>query len=186
MATEVEEYLSKPNGMVPNSRFPLLIYRDGIPNGGANNVRKRFRENGWLNNWQNQGIYQYGHYHSTTHECLGCAAGWMELELFCQGGKQLRIHSGDVILMPAGVSHEMVGKSDDLIMVGGYPDGRDWDNMRNDHLTEKAFFSAVKRIMMLPIPIQDPVNGSPIKQWLNAPSSTEAGLNELRDRLDDN
>lgn len=36
--------------MLPNSRFPLLVYRRGVPGGGEEAVRTRFRENGWLNN----------------------------------------------------------------------------------------------------------------------------------------
>src|SRR6185312_3186165 len=45
-----EQYNSKPKGMLPNSRFPLLVHRGGIPGGGGDAVRDRFRANGWLNN----------------------------------------------------------------------------------------------------------------------------------------
>ena len=89
-AMNTETHLSKPIGMLPNSRFPLLIHRNGIPGGGADIVLARFRSNGWHNNWRYPGVYQYPHFHSTTHECLGVAAGWMELELFGRGGKRLR------------------------------------------------------------------------------------------------
>jgi uncharacterized protein YjlB len=60
--------------MLPNSRFPLLIYRGAVPGGGEDAVRERFRANGWLNNWRYPGIYTYHHFHSTTHECLGVAS----------------------------------------------------------------------------------------------------------------
>ena len=69
-----EHYASKPRGMLPNSRFPLLVYRGAVP-GGVEAVRDLFRANGWLNNWRYPGIYTYPHFHSTTHECLGCAQG---------------------------------------------------------------------------------------------------------------
>jgi uncharacterized protein YjlB len=183
-ASTPEQHMSRPAGMVPNSRFPLLIHRAGVPGGGEAAVRARFRANGWFNNWRYPGIYDYPHFHSTTHECLGVAAGWMELELFGRGGLRVRIEAGDVVVMPAGVSHAMVGGSPDILMVGGYPDGRDWDNMRDDRLDEAARRAAVKRIMMLPIPARDPATGGPMNEWLDAPSSVEADLNDFRDGLD--
>jgi uncharacterized protein YjlB len=180
----IEQYHSKPNGMLPNSRFPLLVHRGGVP-GGGDAVRQRFRANGWYNNWRYPGIYIYPHFHSTTHECLGVASGWMEVELFGRGGTRLRVEAGDVIVMPAGVSHMMVGRSDDIMMIGGYPDGRDWDNMQEDYLTEDLRRAAAKRIMMCPIPPKDPVTGAAMDHWIDAPSSVDAELNAFRDGLDD-
>lgn len=179
-----ETYVSRPKGMLPNSRFPLLVHRGGVPGGTEEAVRARFRANGWLNNWRYPGIYTYPHFHSTSHECLGVAAGWMEVELFGRGGTRLRVAAGDVIVLPAGVSHRMTGHSDDVMMVGGYPEGRDWDNIQEDQITEETRRAAAKRIMMLPIPAQDPVTGAPIAEWIDAPSSVDADLNDFRDGLD--
>lgn len=179
-----ESYQSTPNGRAPNSRFPLLIHRNAIPQGGEDAVRTRFQENDWLKNWRYPGIHNYGHFHSTTHECLGCASGWMELELFGEGHTRIRVSKGDVVIMPAGVSHAMVVNSDDVLMIGGYPEGRDWDNIQEEFLRESDSRAAAKRIMMLPIPGEDPVSGGPIHQWLNAASSVDAGLNDFRDGLD--
>ena len=179
-----EEYSSSPVGRLPNSRFPLLIHRKAVAGGGVTPIRNLFQSNGWYNNWQNHGVYTYGHFHSTTHECLGCAQGWIELLVFGTNGTTVRLETGDVVLMPAGVSHAMTGCSDDNIMVGGYPDGRDWDNIQEAYLTEDAYRATVKRIMMLPIPARDPVTGEPMHQWLNAPSSGEVGMDGIRDSLD--
>ncbi len=184
MSVSTEEYNSRPKDMLPNSRFPLLVHRGAVPGGGAEAVRALFRKHGWLNNWDYPGIYTYGHFHSTTHECLGCAAGWMELELFGRGGTRVRLETGDVVVMPAGVSHAMVGHSDDILMVGGYPEGRDWDNIQEEHITEEVRRAAAKRIMMLPIPTRDPVSGEAMDRWIDAPSSVEADLNDFRDGLD--
>lgn len=182
MHTETHQHGAK--GRVPNSRFPLLIHRDAVPGGGDDAIIARFRENGWLNNWKYPGIYTYAHFHSTTHECLGCASGWMEIVIFGKGGTRVRLDTGDVVVMPAGVSHEMVANSDDNLMVGGYPDGRDWDNIQEEFLTEEDFRAAAKRIMMLPIPGRDPVTGAPLHQWIDAPSSVDDGWNDYRDGLD--
>ena len=183
MVTAPETHWSKPKGRLPNSRFPLLVHRQAVP-GGGEGVRERLRANGWLNNWRYPGVYTYPHFHSTTHECLGVVTGWMEVEVFGRGGTSIRVEAGDVIVMPAGVSHCMVGHSDDIMMVGGYPDGRDWDNMQEEHLTDDTFRAAAKRIMMLPIPARDPVTGGPMTEWIDAPSSVDADLNEFRDGLD--
>ena len=86
--------------------------------------------------------------------------------------------------MPAGVSHAMIGNSDDILMLGGYPDGRDWDNIQEAHLTEEVRRAAAKRIMMLPIPARDPVTGEAMHQWIDASSSVDADLNDFRDGLD--
>lgn len=182
MSTEL--LWSKPVGLIPNSRFPLLLHRQAVPGGGEEALIERFRLNGWLNNWRYPGVYTYPHFHSTTHECLGCAKGWMEVELFGPGGTRVRVEAGDVIVVPAGVSHEMVGHSDDVMMVGGYPDGRDWDNVQESSLTEATRRAAVKRIMMLPIPARDPATGQSMIEWIDAPSSVDAGLNDFRDNLD--
>lgn len=181
---KTEAYMSKPEGRIPNSRFPLLVHRGGVPGGGVDAVKSTFRKNGWLNNWEYPGIYEYAHFHSTSHECLGCASGWMEFNLSVEGFTEVRIEAGDVIVMPAGVSHEMIGHSDDIMMVGGYPDGRDWDNIQEAFLTPEMYQAAAKRIMMLPIPNLDPVTGEPLHQWIDAPSSVDGGWNDFRDGLD--
>ena len=184
MSNSPELHWGRPSGMVPNSRFPLLVHRGGISGGGADAVVARFRQNGWSNNWRYPGVYTYRHFHSTSHEALGCATGWMEIEVFGEGGKQLRIAAGDAIVMPAGVSHMMIGSSDDLMMCGGYADGRDWDNCQQEFFDETLRRAAVKRIMMLPIPTTDPVTGKPMAEWIDAPSSVDAELNDFRDALD--
>jgi uncharacterized protein YjlB len=182
----IESFTSCPQGKIPNSRFPLLIYRNAIPGGGAKAIKTRFRENGWSNNWDYPGVYDYAHFHSTTHECLGCASGWME---FClsvgEGGwTQVRIKAGDVIVMPAGVSHEMTRQSADIHMCGGYPDGRDWDDIQPAFLGDENYKRACKRIMMLPIPACDPVTGKPMLEWHAALSSVDGGWNDWRTGLD--
>jgi uncharacterized protein YjlB len=179
-----ETYTTMTKGLIPNSRFPLLVHRQAIAGGGVDAVKQRFQHNGWSNNWEYPGIYTYSHYHSTTHECLGCANGWMEVEVSGKGGIPIRVESGDVIVMPAGVPHAMTGCSDDVMMVGGYPDGRDWDNIQEEFSTQEDFRAAAKRIMMLPIPSADPVSGKPLQQWLDAPSSVDGGWNDYRDGLD--
>ena len=182
---QTETYASIPNDTVPNNRLPLLVHRNAVPGGGVDAVISLFRKNGWSNNWSNPGVYTYPHFHSTTHECLGCASGWMEFSLSVgEGGwSKVRVSAGDVIILPAGISHEDVGHSDDNMMCGGYPDGRDWDNVQQAYLSRADYVAAAKRIMALPIPTRDPVTGGAMEHWLGAAPSTER-WNDWRDGLD--
>jgi len=183
---QTEKYTSKPQDMIPNSRFPLLVHRGAVPGGGAEAVKRCFRASGCGNNWEFPGIYEYAHFHSTSHECLGCARGWMELSLSVgqSGWSRVRVQTGDVIVMPAGVSHEMVGRSDDILMCGGYAGARDWDNIQERFLTQALYYQACKNIMSLPIPDRDPVTGAVMHHWHDAPSSVDGGWNDWRDGLD--
>ncbi|QEH34559.1 hypothetical protein OJF2_31000 [Aquisphaera giovannonii] len=165
----------KPNGRVPNSRFPVLLYRGGVsqaPGAGgdlADAIEATFRRNDWLNNWRELGVYDYYHYHSTTHEALGMARGRITLRLGGEGGTVVELTAGDVLVLPAGTSHNRLACSSDSWMVGGYPEGRDWDLIRDDQVTEAEFRQAIKLIGSLPIPARDPVTGGPMTPWRDAP-----------------
>ena len=175
-----------PDGTVINSRLPLLIYRNALSSGGEDleaKVKEMFFVNDWLNNWTYRGVYPYPHFHSTSHEVLGVVRGTIPLRL---GGAQqspMLFSAGDVIVVPAGVSHtafaddehRSLGGSDDVLMVGGYNEGRDWDLMRDGQTSDAEMRAAVKRIMSLPIPQRDPVTGDPMHEWRSAPSSLEWG-----------
>ena len=73
----------KPNGRVPNSRFPVLIHRAAVTADAgvdlADAIEATFRRHDWLNNWRELGVYDYYHFHSTTHEVLGMARGQITL-----------------------------------------------------------------------------------------------------------
>jgi uncharacterized protein YjlB len=174
------------NGRVPNSRFPVLIYHGAVTiDAGpdpAGAVIAGFRKNNWLNNWRYPGIYDYYHFHSTTHEVLGVVSGQMTLRLGGEGGSEVSLAASDVLVMPAGVSHIYLDGSSDILVVGGYPDGRDWDLMRDEDISEADWRDALKRIMTLPIPDRDPVTGEAMRQWQEAPSSLEWG--QPREELD--
>ncbi len=165
----------KPNGRVPNSRFPVLLYRGVVKAEAgvdlADAIEETFRRHDWLNNWRELGVYDYDHFHSTTHEALGMARGQITLRLGGQGGTVVPLAAGDVLVLPAGTSHTRLEHSADSHMVGGYPEGRDWDLIRDEEVTEAEARSAVKFIGSLPIPAHDPVTGEPMALWRQAPRS---------------
>src|SRR4051812_2685667 len=70
--------LIKDNGVFPNNNLlPVILYK-GILDlplfSPAQKVRNLFHENNWKNSWVD-GIYDYHHYHSNTHEALGIIKG---------------------------------------------------------------------------------------------------------------
>jgi uncharacterized protein YjlB len=65
--------------------------------------------------------------HFIAHEVLGIAAGTANVILGGPQGHELQLTSGDVVVLPAGTGHCNAGSSGDLLIVGAYPDGMDWD-----------------------------------------------------------
>jgi uncharacterized protein YjlB len=148
----------KSSGAVPNNpTLPVLVYSGAFPEGEsaiASGMEERFAENGWPPQWRN-GIYPFHHYHCEGHEVLGIAAGEARLVLGGDGGEELTVRKGDVLLLPAGTGHCLMSATPDLIVVGAYPPDQQGDIQRDIATT------AMKRaIAELPYPKRDPVLGS--------------------------
>lgn len=163
---ESKKLLFKDDGKIPNSKFPLILYKNAFSargNSGAAWLEKRFSANNWTNSWRN-GIYSFHHYHSTSHEVLGVYSGSAEVHLGGEQGEKLTIEAGDIIVIPAGVGHKNLG-GNNLGVVGAYPDGRSWDLKRG--LPDERP-QADQNITALPIPEADPLlgkNDGLIKIW---------------------
>jgi uncharacterized protein YjlB len=68
----------------------------------------------------------------------------------------LAVHVGDVLVLPASTGHCNVGASDDLLVVGAYPDGMNWDIRRGDPAERNE---VPANIHAVPLPRCDPVEG---------------------------
>src|SRR5205085_4017584 len=71
------------DGTFPNSKLPLLLYRKALSSPEerlAAKFEQLFEANDWRGAWRN-GIYDYHHYHSTTHEVLGVFRGSARVQL---------------------------------------------------------------------------------------------------------
>jgi len=115
-----------------------------------------FAGNDWTNSWRN-GVYSFPHYHSTSHEVLGVYSGTANLRLGGQHGRNVEVHAGDVIVIPAGVAHQNLNATEDFGVVGAYPDGRGWDLLRGLPGERPR---ADQNIAALPIPDNDPIYGA--------------------------
>lgn len=144
---------------IPNSRLPLLIQHGAFSgNAGpelAAAMEERFAANGWTGAWRD-GVYTFRHYHSNTHEVLGVFQGTARLELGGGTGGEFEVGVGDVMVIPAGVSHRLLKSSEDFQVVGAYPAGRDPDLIRERPGGRPA---ADQRIAAVPLPDADPVLG---------------------------
>ena len=149
----------KDDDIFPNSPLPLLFYHQAITTKAkdpASIFEERFAENDWTNSWRD-GVYSFPHYHSTSHEVLGVYSGAATLRLGGGHGKNVEVHAGDVIVIPAGVAHQNIGASEDFGVVGAYPDGRQWDLLRG---LPGERPKADHHIAALPMPENDPIYGA--------------------------
>lgn len=144
------------DGSIPNSRLPVLVYRDVDVATDAARAEQAFAANGWLGAWRN-GIFSFHHFHSTAHEVLAIVGGSANVTLGGPGGTTFAVGRGDVLVLPAGTGHRNEGASGDLLVVGAYPDGMDWDLRRGD----PAEYEEVQaNIAAVPLPRADPLHGA--------------------------
>ncbi len=148
------------NGNFPNNpKYPLMIYKGALlihPNDTAEVVKNVFAQNGYSNAWVN-GIFDYHHYHSNTHEVLGVFSGKAEVQFGGEHGVCIELDKGDVVLIPAGVAHKRLSASEEFKVIGAYPKGVEYNTLRG---TEEELKEAEKEIAAVPEPESDPVYGS--------------------------
>jgi uncharacterized protein YjlB len=169
--TEPESHLFADDGTVPNNaRLPFLVYRDAVDLTGTPNpeivIERVFRENGWGQMWRN-GIYPYVHYHSKIHESMGIARGRAKVRFGGDKGKVIDVMQGDVVVLPAGIGHQCLWSSPDLVVIGAYPKTGRYDLCRG---SKGEHTSALKSIPNVPIPDTDPVFGKQgplLRLWRN-------------------
>ena len=152
--------LSKAEGFPNNPKLALLVYRQALGetgNGVAGDVERLFESHGWGGTWRN-GVYDYHHFHSNTHEALGVCAGRAKVQFGGPTGPIIAVEAGDVAILPAGTGHKRVEASQDFLVVGAYPAGHEqYDLLRGDPKEQQA---AEQRVAKVPVPDSDPVYGA--------------------------
>jgi uncharacterized protein YjlB len=149
------------DGAIPNNaRLPFIHYRSPVRLTQAQDpaavFEGLFESNGWTNSWRD-GIYDFLHYHSSTHEVLGIARGHARVRFGGDGGKIIQLRAGDVVILPAGTGHQRVSASRDLLVVGAYPPSGKYDECKGSGEEREH---ALKSIPEVRLPDKDPVYGA--------------------------
>ena len=121
--------LSAQHGVPNNPQHPARVYPAALTRLDAAQVREHLAERDWRGTWRGQ-IYPFHHYHSGAHEVLVVLSGSAEVMLGGAGGPELTVQAGDVLLLPAGVSHCSTAYSAEFEVMGAYAAGREWDICR--------------------------------------------------------
>lgn len=158
VADEPERLYFADDGIIPNSRLPVLLYRQ-VPLQGTDRaaaLERLFAEHVWPPQWR-YGVYDYHHYHPNAHEVLGVAQGQATLRLGGEQGQDVSVAAGDVVVLPAGTGHRSLESSADFLVIGAYPPGQE------DFITQRAdpavHARSLELIAQVPLPATDPVTG---------------------------
>ena len=154
-------YRFKDDGLTPNHpAWPLIHYRGAIrpadPFDVAAIFEVLFDSHGWRDSWRD-GVFDFLHYHSSTHEVLGIARGSVKVRFGGAKGRNIQLKVGDVVVQPAGTGHQRIDASRDLLVVGAYPAKSDYDEC---HPTKADHDRALQAIRRVKPPRADPVYGT--------------------------
>ena len=163
-----ETILFSDDGITPNNpRLPFIYYPGAVElspdQDPAAIFEELFHRHDWDKSWRN-GIYDYLHYHSHTHEVLGIARGKARVRFGGDKGRIVEIRAGDVAILPAGTGHQCLAASSNLLVVGAYPPQGSYEECRG---TAAKHARAVRSIADVPVPASDPIYGK------------DAGLTEI-------
>jgi uncharacterized protein YjlB len=161
----VSKHQIPAHNLIPNSSLqskPLIIYHSAFSpsDASADQIESHLLKTGVVTPQWRYTMYDTTHFHSTTHEVLCVTAGRAKL---CFGGEhnpgrvEPVVKRGDVIVVPAGVSHRLLQSidPDPFMMVGSYPNGESWD-MCYGNQDEESKISNIKNLSWFN---KDPIYG---------------------------
>lgn len=159
-APNVQVSLLTDDGVFPNNRrLPLLVYRKALNPDAPDliaQVQGILAENGWGGSWVDS-VFDYHHFHSTSHEVLVVCGGQAEVCFGGEHGVTLTLAAGDAVVVPAGVAHKNRSAGSDFVVVGAYPHGQEHYDMRVGKREERP--EVDQHIVGVPIPDADPLYG---------------------------
>jgi uncharacterized protein YjlB len=174
----------RDDGETPNNRLPVLVYRGALRLDEAFDPAAVFEEtfaaHGWRKAWRD-GVYDFLHFHTATHEVLGIARGTVTVELGGAHGRRVRLEASDVVVLPAGTGHRRLRASKDLLVVGAYPATGRYDEPRPGEVDHGRALAAVARVKL---PRQDPVYGAEgplVELWRKSVTPRRRRTNNGRD-----
>ncbi|KAK3710700.1 hypothetical protein LTR37_010119 [Vermiconidia calcicola] len=164
-AQQPEVYWTKPNAHCPNSKLPVLVYRNVLPSDlSEESVSKAIAANHWVKG----GVFKHyptAHFHSNVHECYAalrgkttCLYGVGPLD-DASDGVEFDMQAGDIAVHAAGVAHRNTWSTDDYVYMGLYPKGAPkWsNNFCKDGVEETE--RKTEQARSIPVPEWDPIHG---------------------------
>lgn len=153
----VQTFMFKDDGRIPNNPLlPFLVYPGALAQADAAECQALFERNGWVGSWVN-GVYNYHHYHSVSHEVLGVVSGSARIQFGGEQGQIIEVRAGDVGVLPAGTGHCNKGASADFQVVGAYPRGQERWDLCTGKPNERP--TVLENIQKTPLPQADPLYG---------------------------
>ncbi|MCE7029064.1 cupin domain-containing protein [Jiella avicenniae] len=146
-----------PTDTIPNGPLPLLVLPGAIAADETepDAVMARLEANGWQGTWVYT-VFDYWHYHVEGHEVLACVSGEATVGFGGEGGAEIAMKPGDVVIIPAGVGHKRLSGDAGFQVVGAYPPGQ---NGAVTRAGDMAIDAAERAIARLSLPDRDPVSG---------------------------
>ncbi|KAH8883206.1 hypothetical protein GQ53DRAFT_830900 [Thozetella sp. PMI_491] len=174
MLSEPEHYFVGDTPYVPGSELPVVVYRGALKHcQNEEEIRIYLESNG---GWVRGGAWNAwfkSHYHPNVHECYGVATGSSELSigrgpLDDHSAEQLiRLNKGDVMIIPAGVSHCSSTATEDYRFIVFFPkEDPKWISVWCQ--TDEDTAENKQRALQVPLPSTDPLegpNGYLIREW---------------------
>lgn len=141
MARIVNCYFLPATADAPNSRLPVLHYRNVLPSPLSEDSAVQFPT---TNEWEHRvsrhgflktitqidatqgtwGHIDIRHFHPNSHECYGIFRGSSTLlvrQIEAGEGPKIEVTAGDVVVLPAGTAHSSLESSSDYRYIGVYP-----------------------------------------------------------------
>ncbi|KAJ2905769.1 hypothetical protein MKZ38_004446 [Zalerion maritima] len=118
LLVEPSQHFLRPTPHVPNSRFPVLVYRNVLCGFAPDRILEAIHANGWKKGGQWK-TYKTAHFHSNTHECYAVLQGSSTLLLGkspadadsdVEGnefGMKISVSPGDVFVLPESPKYDM-------------------------------------------------------------------------------
>ncbi|MBA2176468.1 cupin domain-containing protein [Halobacillus locisalis] len=155
MNSTFNSFFFEDDGYYPNHPFlPTLFYSKAI-DVSKEDVTQTLAKNQWSNQWTG-GVFDYHHYHSTSHEVLVVLKGAATLTLGGPQGRRIDIEKNDLLVIPAGVAHKNEGATEDFKVLGAYPFGNSFDLKTGQ---KHEYETALNEIPEAPYPEADPILG---------------------------
>lgn len=142
----------------PGNEIELRLYRavfNKTQTDLSSKFSKLFSNNAWSVPWVN-GVYAFHHFHAEAHEVLGCAAGWVKVQMGGPNGPEFRLEAGDAVLIPAGVAHKNIDSSADYRILGSYPHSQEPDLRRGNPYEWNEVLDKIAHVKLWE---KDPVTG---------------------------